>query len=104
MNDKTHIKLGRYVVNFVPVLFICAMAAMCFGVQNALTVTIKENAALTKRLTASDLKKSEAERQLAANKGTPASPSIVIISPDGSKVRTLEGPKEYSSFQRDIVF
>lgn len=104
MNDKTHIKLGRYVVNFVPVLFICAMAAMCFGVQNALTVTIKENAALTKRLTASDLKKSEAERQLAANKGTPASPSIVIISPDGAKVHSFESPRALSSIQRDVMF
>lgn len=104
MNDKNLIRLGRYVVNIVPVLFICAMAAMCFGVQGMLSATIKENASLTRRLSASDLKKSEAERQLAANKGSQATPGIVIISPDGTKVHSFETPRTLSSYQRDVMF
>ncbi|OXM32269.1 hypothetical protein [Salmonella enterica] len=104
MNDKTLIKLGRYVVNIVPVFYICAMIGLCYGVQNIIATITKENTTLTKRLTAADLKRSEAERQLAANKSTPASPGIVIISPNGSHVQPMERNSAYSSLQREVSF
>lgn len=104
MNDKTLIKLGRYVVNISPVLFFCAMVSMCFGVQSIINTTVKENAQLSKRLTASDMKRSEAEKQLAANTAAPQSPGIVIISPDGSTLKTFDAPRALSSFQRDVAF
>ncbi|HFI2181378.1 TPA: hypothetical protein ACGPOX_003649 [Enterobacter roggenkampii] len=104
MNDKTLIKLGRYVVNIVPVFYICAMIGLCYGVQNIIATITKENTTLTKHLTTADLKRSEAERQLAANKSTPASPGIVIISPDGKAVQAIEPKTNYSSIQREVSF
>lgn len=104
MNDKTLINIGRYVVNVAPVIFFCATVVMCIGVQDIISTTTKENAQLSKRLTASDLKRSEAEKQLAANTVTPQAPGIVIISPDGSTLKTFDPPRALSSFQRDIAF
>ncbi|MFH7825555.1 hypothetical protein [Kluyvera chengduensis] len=89
MNDKLLIKLGRYVINAVPVLYICAMVGFCYSVQSMINTTIRENASLTKRLAASDLKKSELQRQLAVNQISQQPPEVVIISPNGSKVQPM---------------
>lgn len=104
MNDKILIKMGRYVVRVIPVLYICAMVGFCYSVQSMINTTIKENASLTKRLTASDLKKSELQRQLAVNQLSQQSPGVVIISPNGSKVLPMENSRALSNFQREVAF
>lgn len=110
MANNTDIKIGRYVVKPMPLILVLLMGFLCFsaekffsGQQAIISQMQKENASLSKRLTASDLKRRDAEQQLAQQQPvTP--PGVVIISPDGSRVHTFEAPRALSTFQKDVVF
>lgn len=111
MNNPIEIRIGRYSINISKLVFGVLVVCMCFGIQSVIDHQSKllvnlqsENSALSKRITASDIKRSEAERQLAANATQPAAPGIVIISPDGSSVQHIEPKRSYTTLQRDVAF
>lgn len=111
MNNPIEIRIGRYSVNLSKLVFGVLVVCMCFGIQNIIDRQSKllvnlqnENSALSKRITAADIKRSEAERQLAANNEQGTTPGIVIISPDGASVQHVEPKRSYTTLQRDVAF
>ncbi|ELX9578595.1 hypothetical protein SLJ66_001964 [Escherichia coli] len=111
MNKPIEIKIGRYSIDVPKLVFGVLVVSMCFGIQNIIDRQSKllvdlqsENSTLSRRITASDIKRSEAERQLAANNAQTATPGIVIISPDGASVQHVEPKRSYTTLQRDVAF
>lgn len=112
MTNNVELKVGRYVIGIMPVLFFLITAFACYNIQavidngqKTIAQMQKENSNLSKRLAASDLKRRDAEQELASQQSKSGqSPGVVIISPEGSKVHTFDAPRAYPSVQKDLIF
>lgn len=111
MTNNVELKVGRYVIRIMPVIFFLITAFACYNIQavidnsqQTIVQMQKENSSLSKRLTASDLKRRTAEQELASQKSNGQSPGVVIISPEGSKIHTFDAHSAYPSVQKDLIF
>lgn len=102
---RTEIRVGRYIVDLVPVVFLILTAILCNQFNDSVKSSrdaVKLASDMNRQRTAAEMRAHSAEQKLANN--TQSAPGVVIISPDGAKVHSFESPRELSSIQRDVMF
>ncbi|MDU7377852.1 MAG: hypothetical protein E7L09_05695 [Enterobacteriaceae bacterium] len=95
MMVRTNFRIGRYELNIVPLVIIC-LAMLCGSAyqrtakDSAKAVELisqvqQENAALTKRIAATELRARDAEKKVYSGEGGGKDVNVIIITPDPSK-------------------
>jgi hypothetical protein len=102
---RTEIRVGRYIVDFVPVVFLILTAILCNQFNDSVNSSrdaVKLASDMNRQRTAAEMRAHNAEQKLANN--TLNAPGVVIISPDGKAVQAIEPRTNYSSIQREVYF
>ncbi|MCH0685595.1 hypothetical protein KVQ01_11245 [Escherichia coli] len=92
---KTNFRIGRYELNIVPLMVICLVMLGGSAYQRTEKDSLKamdliskvqqENATLTKRIAATELRARDAEKRAYADKGDGKDVNVIIITPDSSQ-------------------
>lgn len=104
---RTELRIGRrYIIDFVPIVFLILTAILCNQLNNSLSSS--ENAMklandMNRQRTAAEMRALKAEQQL-ANSTAQNSPGVVIITPDGKAIQSSEQPKPVNRIQREVSF
>lgn len=99
---KIHFNGSEYDFGWVEALVLVGLVLFC----NQLNIADKNSqlvSDLNRQRTAAEMRAHTAEKQLASTLGQP-SPGVVIITPEGKSVHSVEPPKTYTNLQRDVAF
>lgn len=102
---RTEIRVGRYIIDLVPVVFLILTAILCNQFNDSVNSSrdaVKLASDMNRQRTAAEMRAHSAEQKLASN--AQSNPGVVIISPDGKSVEAIEPKTNYSSIQREVAF
>ncbi|HCR2010158.1 TPA: hypothetical protein ONC52_001980 [Enterobacter asburiae] len=102
---RTEIRVGRYIVDLVPVVFLILTAILCNQFNDSVNSSrdaVKLASDMNRQRTAAEMRAQKAEQKLANNAQN--APGVVIISPDGKTVQAIDPKTSYSSIQREVSF
>lgn len=102
MMVRTNFVIGHYELNITPLLIICLIMLGGSAYQRTAKESIKavdliskvqqENAALTKRIAATELRARDAEKKAYSGDGKGKDVNVIIITPDASRQQQQEIP------------
>ena len=103
---RTEIKVGRYIIDFIPVVFLIRTAILCNQFNSSINHSedaMKLVSDLNRQRTAAEMRAHKAEQSLAANASKNA-PGVVIIAPDSNAVQSIQPNRDMKVERQEVVF